>query len=975
MRLFSTLIAVLLSVSLYAQEMRKISGIVKDNFNEEVFGAVVQLKTTENKYIKSTTTVDDGSFIIDNVAAGKYILSISSMGAQPIDKTVEVGEKDLNIGIVKFGSAATNLKEVTVTSTAITGQQSQDTSTFNANAYKVNPDATAEDLVRKMPGIDLSGGDVKAQGEKVSKVLVDGKPFFGDDASSTLKNLPAEVISKIQVYDEKSEQSRLTGVDDGETVKAINIITKAEKREGTFGKAYAGGGLDFNSLKGNSNITDDAFRYSAGANVNYFKGDRRISIIGQSNNINMQNFSSQDLLGIASSSGGRGFGRGGPGGGNSSNNFMVNSQNGIAQTNAVGLNYTDKLGKKVELTASYFFNNTNTNTTQQTDRQYVLNNESGQTYTEQSNATAHNYNHRINARLTYTIDSFNTLLWIPSVSFQQNNSTSNMLGSTNTLDNSIANTTKNDYTSKLNGYNFNNMLMYFHRFKKQGRSFNIRVNNTANSNKGNSNFYAINTYYPTTNLNDTLDQYGDQNRTGWSMNTNVEYSEPITKNSGLQISYTNGYQKTNSDRLTYNYDYNTSAYTDLDTALSNQYTTVYKTNAAGLRYTFNNKKIRFNAGADVQKAILEGDRVFPYVSDINKNFENILPRAMMRVNFSKTKNLGLFYRTSTNAPSVTQLQDVIDNSNPLQLTSGNTDLKQAYTHNLFSRYSSSSAKNNSMFFVMFRGSLTNDYIGNSTYIAANDTVVGNNVSLAKGGQYTTQRNMDGYYSFNVFTTYSTPIPALKSNININLNGGITRTPGYINDAKNYSNNRNAGVGLVFSSNISEKIDFTLSSNTNMNFVKNTLNSNADNNYLNQSTRLSANYIFWKGMVLNTELNHQFYQGLTSNTNQNFLLWNAGIGKKLFAQQQAEIRLSVFDLLGQNRSIAQTFTETYNQTVSSNVLQRYFMLTFTYNIRNFKKGSSEKDMSNGNEGDRMMPPPGAPGMMPPPPGGGGGPMMN
>ncbi|RQO31207.1 hypothetical protein DBR32_04355 [Taibaiella sp. KBW10] len=969
MRLFSTIIAVLLSLTLSAQTAYKISGIVKDNFNEEVLGAIIQLKTTENKYIKGTSSVEDGSFIIDGVENGKYILSITMIGAQPLEKNIDISDKDLNVGIQKFGNANTNLKEVTVTSTLLTGQQNQDTSSYNANAFKVNPDATAEDLVRKMPGIDLSGGDVKAQGEKVAKVLVDGKPFFGDDAASTLKNLPAEVISKIQVYDEKSEQSRLTGVDDGETVKAINIVTKTEKREGTFGKVFAGGGLDFNSIS-NGAVNNDAFRYSAGGNINYFKGDRRISFIAQSNNVNIQNFSSQDLLGISSSSGGRGFGRGGMGGGNSANNFMVNSQNGIAQTNALGFNYTDKLGKKVELTASYFFNNTNTNTTQETDRQYVLNNESGQTYKELSNATAHNYNHRVNARLTYTIDSNNTLIWVPSLSLQNNNSNSNLMGNTATLDNSIANSTKNDFESKLNGYSFSNMLMYFHKFKKAGRSFNIRINNGLNENKGNSSFYAINTFYPTVQLNDTLDQNSTLNRTGWNMNSNVEYTEPITKHSGIQISYNNGYQKTNSDKLTYNYDENTLGYTMQDTALSNKYTTIYKTNAVGLRYTFNNKMIRFNVGADAQKSVLEGERVFPYESAINKNFQNILPRAMMRVNFSKTKNLGLFYRTATNAPSVTQLQDVIDNSNPLQLTSGNPDLKQSYTHNLFSRYSSSNAKTNSMFFVMLRGSLTNDYIGNSTIIAANDTTVGNNITLAKGGQYTTQRNMDGYYSFNAFTTYSTPIPSLKSNINVNLNGGITRTPGYINNAKNYSNNRNVGLGVVFSSNISEKIDFTLSSNTNMNFVQNTLNSNADNNYLNQSTRLAANYIFWKGMVLNTELNHQLYEGLTSSANQNFLLWNAGIGKKLFKKQQAEIRLSVFDLLGQNRSIAQSFTESYNQTVSSNVLQRYFLLTFTYNIRNFRKGSTESDMETKGEGNmRMMPPPPPGGGMMPPPGGG------
>lgn len=960
------LFVTIFTFSLSAQSKFTISGILKDNFNEGAIGAGIQLKSTDGIFIKGAVANEDGSFIIDEVENGKYQIAFSSMGSIPINRNIEVVNKNLNLGIIKFDIEGTAVAGAVVKANRIAVQQSGDTTDYNANSFKVNPDATAEDLVRKMPGIDLSGGQVKAQGETVSKVLVDGKPFFGDDAANTLKNLPAEVVAKIQVYDEKSEQSRMSGVDDGETVKAINIITKTEKREGLFGKVYAGGGTDAQSLF-NGNGSNDLL-YNLGGNVNSFKGDRRISIVAQSNNINNQNFSSQDLLGVASSGGGGrgGFGRGGGrmGGGDAASNFMVGARNGIATTNAIGINYSDKLSKKVELTASYFFNKSNTKTIQETNRFFVSNVNTGQTYFENSEANAMNFNHRINARLTYNIDSFNTLLWIPSVSLQANNSTSNLNGLTSMgLEN--LNRTNNLFNSELSGYNFSNMLMYFHRFKKQGRSFNINSNITGNQNKGWSTFLANNQYFTNAALNDTLDQESDINRTGYTVRTSVQYSEPLTKQSNLQLSYTNSYQNTNSEKLTNNFDYLNSDYTLFDTLLSNKFTSIYQTNALGLNYSYNNKIIRASVGANAQVATLQGDRIFPVNSPINRDFRNILPRAMLRINFSKTNNLGLFYRTSTSAPSINQLQDVIDNTNPLQLTSGNPNLDQSYTHNLFTRYSSTNSTNNSTFFAMLRGTVTQDYVGTSTIIASNETPIRDGIILGKGGQYSTQENLSGYYSLNGFTTYGTPITSLRSNININLNGGITRIPGLINGEKNYSNNRNVGLGLVFSSNISEKVDFTLSSNTNMNFVKNTLNSNADNNFLNQSTRFSANYIFWKGIVLNTELNHQFYSGLISSSNQSFLLWNASIAKKILKKQQAEVKLSIFDIMGQNAAFAQTFTEAYNQTVQSNVLQRYLMLTFTYNIRSFKTGSSEKDMQKNETFDRPM---GAPGMPPgPPPG--------
>ena len=270
----------------------KVSGIVKDNVNEPQIGATVSLQTAAGVYAGGGAADIDGHFVISDVSPGTYRIKISYLGFTDYNKEISVGATEFNLGIVKMEpSKATTLKEVDIVEKAIAVQQKDDTTQFNANSYKVNPDATAEDLVRKMPGMDLSTGTPQAQGEQVAKVLVDGKPFFGDDATSSLKNLPAEVIDKIQVYDEKSDQSQFTGFDDGNTAKVINIVTKPGKRQGVFGKVYGAYGYDD--------------KYNAGGNVNYFQGDRRISLIGQTNNINIQNFAAQDLLGISGGSGGR----------------------------------------------------------------------------------------------------------------------------------------------------------------------------------------------------------------------------------------------------------------------------------------------------------------------------------------------------------------------------------------------------------------------------------------------------------------------------------------------------------------------------------------------------------------------------------------------------------------------------------------------------------------------------------------------
>ncbi|EDO25737.1 predicted protein, partial [Nematostella vectensis] len=375
-----------------------------------------------------------------------------------------------------------------------------DTTQVNADAYKVNRDATTEDLLTKMPGVTTTGGTLKVNGEDVKEVLVDGKPFFGSDPNAAIKNLPAEVIDKIQVFNKQSDQSQFTGFDDGNSQKAINIITKAGKNNGQFGKVYGGYGTDN--------------RYSAGGNINIFNGDQRISIIGLSNNINQQNFSNEDLLGVMSASGnqGRGGPRGGRGGGapprrpssgTDISDFMVGSQNGITQSNSIGINYSDNWDKKVKASGSYFYNSTNNNNETNLNREYILS-DTSLMYNEESVTESKNQNHRLNMRIEYDIDSYNSLIISPRISIQNNNTSSLLDGYSFYTSDVIDSRTENNTGADKLGYNLSNDLLYRHKFKKQGRTLSVMARTQVNNSDGDGSTYSLNTY--SNSNNDLIDQ-------------------------------------------------------------------------------------------------------------------------------------------------------------------------------------------------------------------------------------------------------------------------------------------------------------------------------------------------------------------------------------------------------------------------------------------------------------------------------------
>lgn len=936
-RILATLVFTLLAIVCQAQTT--VSGKLSNSKNEPLFGAAAALLRLPDSTLAAGTTTDiDGNFKLENIANGQYVLKLTYLGYETKLIKQPINGVAINLGNISLQAGSTTLGQVNVVDIITPVQVKNDTTQYNSGAFKTNKDANTEDLVTKMPGITVVDGKVNAQGEEVKKVLVDGKPFFGDDPSSVLKNLPAEVVDKIQVFDKKSDQSQFTGFDDGNSSKTINIITKAQFRNGVFGKVYGGYGYDS--------------KWRGGLTLNMFKGKRRITILGNTNNINEQNFSAEDLLGVMSSTGGGGRGPmggggggmrppgGGPGGGNrpgggsNADNFLVDQKGGITTTNAFGLNYSNTWGK-LEFTGSYFFNASSNTAVSNTYRTYITQNSNGLNYTENATNQSDNINHRANFRLEWKIDSMNSFVFTPKFTYQKNSGSSTIAG-INRNTNTLLSETANNYSSSLWATNFSAPILYRHSFAKKGRTISVNLTPGYNSSRGNSNLLTYTNYIADTLSVDTLNQIANLNKQGFVFNTSVVYTEPIGKSGQLMFNYGNNINMSSSDRQTFNFSDIDNSYSRFDTTLSNTFSTVYHSELAGISYGLQKTKWNLTAGVSYQWAILNNEREFPYAYNLNKTFNSVLPNAMFQYKFNAKKNLRIFYRSSNNAPNVDQLQDVINNSNPLQLSTGNAALKQDFQNSLNVRYSSVNTDKNTAFFVFANSTYTNNYIGKSTYIAAADTLLNNTILLAEGSQLSMPVNLNGYYSMRAFSSYSFPISKIK--MNLSFNGGIsyTHTPSLINSATNFANNTSASLGIVFSSNISEKIDFTLSSNSAYSNIQNTLQTASNNTYYNQNSRFKIQAQIWKGLFVSTDINHQYYNGLSASLTQNYLLWNAAIGYKFLKDRAAEFRLTAFDILKQNNSISRSITETYFEDVQTNVLQRYFMLTFTYNFKAYKE---------------------------------------
>ncbi|SMD45432.1 CarboxypepD_reg-like domain-containing protein [Aquiflexum balticum DSM 16537] len=887
-----------------------IRGNVLEEGKKEIlpFVNIILLSPIDSSQVIGTVSDGNGQFEFTKISEGDYILKIQYLGFQNFFRTIEI-RSDIDLGNIYIQEEATDLSEVIVEARRSTGTQKGDTTMFNADAFKTMKDASAQTLLEKLPGVNSENGILQAQGENIAQILVDGKPYFGTDVRTALQNLPAEVIQSIEIFDQKSEKSQLSGFDDGERLKTINIITKPNRRKGQFGKATAGYGTDE--------------RYLAGTSVNIFDEDQRITITGLSNNINIQNYSSDPNI-----------------------QSEGNQQEGIITTNILGLNYSDLWGEKIKITGSYLYTKKKNVGIVDRFRDFVTTDESNKFYNETSRDVRVNNQHQADLRLEYNPNEKNRFLYIPRFSARFETENSGFFGQTDDGINPI-NAVENIKNGYYQDYDLFNRFFYSHKFNKPGRTISARTIFAKGWNNDESDRKAVNTFYDEAGTREEiLDQRTTRERYGNRWSTNVSYTEPIGQKGQMEIEYEIGNRANDSEQLIFNvedgdFDNGNLA---LDTTLSNSFVSKYLTQEFELGYQFLTEKYKIQAELEYQDARLNNNQKFPNPEQLNRVFQNFLPTVRMEYKFSDNTNIQLDYDTYTNEPQISQLQAVINNTNPLQLRTGNPALDQSYTNQLRLRFRSNNPDTENNWFLFAQTRLVDNFISNSTLIASEPTEIQDGIILETGSQLNKPVNLDGFKEFRSWLSYGLPLGFIKSNFNINAGAGYTQRPGQVNDQIGFNNSTRLSTGFSLNSSISDQLDFNIWSRSSFNDVKNTLNPNLNDDFFQQRFRVNFNWIIWEGIIYRLDLNHQINAGLSEGFDTNFSLVNMSIGKKMFNNQRGEISLMVYDLLGQNANVRRNITETFIEDVQTNVLQRYVMLSFTYNLRRFSKGMDEKDYS-------------------------------
>jgi len=909
MKLFCLIAFTFLSSISFAQTSGSLKGTLIDSVSKQSMkdASITLLDAADSTLELFVLATAGGEFEIKNISFGSFIVQIDFQGYKSYSKSITFSKEkpSIEMGTIYMQPQANDLNEVIVQS-ARPIVIKKDTVEYNAGSFKTKPNAVVEDLIKKLPGMEVSkDGTVKAQGETVTRILVDGKRFFGDDPKMATKNLPPDIIDKIQVFDDQSDQSKFTGFDDGNRVKTINITTKKDKRKGFFGKGILAGGAN-----------NDEALYDNSLNISRFNNQQQMTLLAQVNNVNKQNFSKQDILGA------RGSGSG-----------------GITSTLGAGLNYRDVWGKKTEVSGSYFYNNQSTDNAFNSLSQNLIKEDSTTLSSRTSTSEHDNQNHRFNFNIEHNFDSSNSLIIRPNLSTQHTSSESNdSTHSTESKAGSLIYNAVSHSTRENTGYNGGLEATFRHRFAKRGRTYSVGLNLGGSTNNGDGNNYSFITY-PTRIK--TVNQQFNSTSNSNNVSTTLSYTEPIGKGQLLEFNYNFSLNNSNSKRTTYNFNSSSKNYDLQDSLLSNQYENSYLSNRGTLSYRVQGTKYNFSLGSGVQFGERESQNLSKNIN-IKQNFTNLYPTANLNYEFTKTKSLRFFYNGRTSQPSINQLQPLVTTSDSINIRTGNPDLKQQFAHTFRLLYRSFNMTTQKVIFATINASMIQNDIQNSV------------TQYTNGRTLTIPVNLNGTYSVSGYFNYGFPLKKPKSNLNFSTNISYNQNQNLVTNVdntnvattiSNYTKNTSLGETISWTTNLKDNFDMNFSSTTNYNIAKQTLQINQNANYFTETLGLEVTYYTKSGWVLSSDFDYIYSTGRAVGYNNSVPLWNASLAKQLFKKKQGEIKFFVFDLLNQNVSFTRTLTGNTIQDVQNKVLTRYFMLSFTYNLRKFGQKQDKKSGNN------------------------------
>ncbi|UVS06964.1 outer membrane beta-barrel protein [Parabacteroides distasonis] len=925
------LLMILFSPMAFAQQsgVNVTGSVVEQGSDTPIEQATVRLlNVKDSAMVRGVVSARNGSFTLKNVKKGSYLLHITFIGYDPLYQPLQItGKKNpVNVGKLELSDGAIELGEAVVIGKAPEVTVRNDTVEYNADSYKVTEGSVLEDLLKKMPGVEVDGeGKITVNGKEVKKVMVDGKEFFSDDPKVASKNLPAKMIDKLQVLDKKSDMAQMTGFDDGEEETVINLTVKPGMKQGWFGNAYGGYG--------------SKDRYEGNAMVNRFVNNDQITFMGGANNTNNMGFS--DLAStMFSGMGGGGGRRGGFGAGS-----------GITSSGNAGLNFSKEFKPdKLTLGGNTRYSHSDNDARSKSDRQNILPGDSSSYDNSEAMSRTKSDNFGVDFRLEWKPDTMTQLIFRPS--FSLSHSMNDNFSDATTLDNErdTVNTNKSSNYSESNGYNLNASIDFSRKLNNKGRVFSATLSG------GNSDSYSDGmnrsdiVYFNQTDAlkNSIIDQRSRYDNKGFNYRAYVSWVEPIGHNNFIQATYSISQRKQEALKNVYNQDAD-GIYNVLDSAYSQSYRNNFISQRASLSFKSQRAKFNYTIGLNLDPSYSSSENFVgdTTLSKITRKVVNLSPMAQFNYMFDKRTNLRIMYNGRTSQPSMTQLQPVADISDPTNITIGNPDLNPRYTNNVFIRFQQFTPEKQRAFMIMANGSyIINDIVSYTSY------------NQETGVKTTTYKNVNGNYSGNVRMMLNTPLKNKKFSINSMTMASFANSNGYINEEKN--TNRNLILsergGIDFRSSY---LDLGVNGNIRYNATSNSLQKENNQNTFNYGAGGYTTIYLPLNFKIESDVNWSTNSGYGDGFKQNEVLWNASASKSFLKNNQGTLRFKIYDILQQRSNISRSVTASYIQDSEYNTLGSYFMVHFIYRFSIFKGGASASDVKTPGRGGRGRGPMGAP----------------
>lgn len=924
MRIILLLVAVLSAQALYAQKIT-VKGRLVDSADAPLPQATIMfLSPKDSSLVNFGASNKEGFFEIKNLNRANYIFKVTYVGHAPLMITISPKPEELiiDLGIQKMQQASTVLGAVEIKGERAPVTIKKDTIEFNAAAFKTQPNAMAEDLIKKLPGMEVDNdGTIRAQGEQVQRVTVDGKEFFGRDPKLATRNLPADAVDKVQVFDKKSDQATFTGIDDGQREKTINLELKEEKRKGMFGNAMGGYG------------TED--RFTGKLSLNRFSKGQQLSIVGTANNINEQGFSIDDYMTftggaqqLAAGGGGTRTITIGGGGGNTGGMQLGGGQtNGLMSTYGGGINFNKDFTTKTKLSVNYFVNYLDHDIIQKTEREN-FNTDNFKYYNELSQQNSTNLNHRLNLILDHEIDSANSIKWTNGITYSDTKMLQESLSETLSSEMVEQNATNRTTNSVGTSLSYNSELLYRHRFGKKGRTFSSTLTFGLTDSDRDGIVDGDNSV-----LNQEpvlLDQTYTQTTDNITYGANLSYTEPLGGRKYLEANYSIRQNKNDVDRKAYN---TVNDDHELMDSLSNVYNSEYLYQRGGVNFRMNKDSYSLTVGAGFQQTVLDGEIIRPsdQAAIIDRTFENFLPSAHFNYDFDNNIRLRADYETNMQAPTIQQLQPTRDVNNFPNIYEGNPKLKPSYQHSLRLNFSKFNPVSFVSFFAFVNATYTTDAITNSQSYNSTDSI---RVTI------TTPLNVDNNINVSGNANLSFPLSKLFSRFNIGVN---VRGQQSINVSRELTddvlvasteatiNQLTLGGNIRYTFTYKEIFDLSLSTNLSHQKTQYEATNTQDQKYFNRTYSTEGNFNFLKYYRLSGTFNYMQYETQADNSTISIPMLNLSFSRYFLKANAGELKFIANNILDKNLGVTQTANVNYFERQTMNSLGRYYMLTFTYAI--------------------------------------------